>query len=324
LDQPRPPTRYPWGGTQIAISPDGNFAATDHDSEVQLADLRDRAAQLTRLTDTAEDLQGPGPIADTPADVTALVFDPKRDLLAAGYGDGLVRLWQWKEPSKRPTILLFSIQQGGVVVSGDRRPPPKPPSTAPEEVDLSRTPQEKLSAVRSLAFSWDGQFLAVGREDGTIVRWQMESILPASTTIGKRRPWTFLIDQKLLPRIWQAHPQRVKSMAFRSDGLVLATAGEDGLVRLWDQRNPGSTPITLGDRGVPIYSVALLSTRFGIVLAAATGDGIVTRWLASSEELASEVCRRVYPQRKLTPDEWRQFVGEDIPYEDTCGPRNSE
>ena len=39
-------------------------------------------------------------------------------------------------------------------------------------------------------------------------------------------------------------------------------------------------------------------------------------WASSTEGLSELVCQKV--RRNLTMEEWRQFVGADIPYERTC------
>jgi hypothetical protein len=54
----------------------------------------------------------------------------------------------------------------------------------------------------------------------------------------------------------------------------------------------------------------------GQTLASASFDGAVRLWPARTETLAELVCTRVW--RNLTLDEWRQFMGEDVPYERTC------
>jgi WD40 repeat protein len=54
----------------------------------------------------------------------------------------------------------------------------------------------------------------------------------------------------------------------------------------------------------------------GQTLASASSDGTVRLWIARTEKLAAMVCETVW--RNLTLDEWRQFVGADLPYERTC------
>jgi len=54
----------------------------------------------------------------------------------------------------------------------------------------------------------------------------------------------------------------------------------------------------------------------GTTLASGSRDKTIRIWIARTETLAAMVCKKV--GRNLTMDEWRRFVGPDIPYERTC------
>jgi hypothetical protein len=51
-------------------------------------------------------------------------------------------------------------------------------------------------------------------------------------------------------------------------------------------------------------------------LATGSVDGTVQVWIARTATLADMVCEKIW--RNLMPDEWRQFVGADLAYEQTC------
>jgi hypothetical protein len=53
----------------------------------------------------------------------------------------------------------------------------------------------------------------------------------------------------------------------------------------------------------------------GQVLATAGLGGTIKLWLLRPEDLMDEACRRL--PRNLTPEEWRQYLGEE-PYRETC------
>ena len=54
----------------------------------------------------------------------------------------------------------------------------------------------------------------------------------------------------------------------------------------------------------------------GQMLASGSLDQTIFIWIAHTETLAEKICQQVW--RNLTLDEWRQFVGEDLPYARTC------
>ena len=54
----------------------------------------------------------------------------------------------------------------------------------------------------------------------------------------------------------------------------------------------------------------------GKTLTSGSWDTTIRLWIAQTETLADLVCKKI--RRNLTQDEWRQFVGTDIPYEGTC------
>ena len=75
-------------------------------------------------------------------------------------------------------------------------------------------PLRHESAVYSVAFSPDGQYLATATQDGVVRLWQAKT------------------GQEL--RKWQAHENNATSVAFSPDGRYLASGGWDGKVKVWD------------------------------------------------------------------------------------------
>ena len=81
-----------------------------------------------------------------------------------------------------------------------------------------RTLTGHLSTITCVAFSLDGQLLASGSDDETILLWPIS--LKAKT--GEH------------PRILIGHNDRVLGVTFSSDGKTLASRSRDGIVLLWD------------------------------------------------------------------------------------------
>ena len=77
-------------------------------------------------------------------------------------------------------------------------------------------------------------------------------------------------------RALEGHRDCVRAVEFSSDGRWLASAADDGTVRLWNPAAPESPPIVLGDHQAPVRALAI--SPDGALLAAGSEDGHEIVW----------------------------------------------
>lgn len=78
------------------------------------------------------------------------------------------------------------------------------------------------------------------------------------------------------PAVFQGHGDAVRAVAVSGDGALLATASDDGYIRLFDAGEPGSQPIWVGELGTEARAVAF--DPEGGLLAAGGFDGSLLVW----------------------------------------------
>jgi len=150
--------------------------------------------------------------------------------------------------------------------------------------------------VWSVAFSPDGNTLAMAIDDGSVKLWDVASGDVKATLRGHKGPvWTtaFSPDGKsvatgssdLTVRVWNAdtgaeryslgHPGSVRSLAFSQDGTRLVSGCRNGTVKVWDLAAKEPILDTLAHAG-EVVSVAF--SPEGNSVASSSGDRTIKLW----------------------------------------------
>ena len=307
-----PDTNQVWS---MAFTPDGRTLATTNGSHRGpiLWDVTDSAHPRRLLTIRSQDVE-------------TVAFTPDGRILATGDG-GTVSLWDVADPTRSRRLgqpltaakyLVRSVAFGNngriLAIGGDTGTVSLWNVTDPAQLRRLSQPVAahngagKHVEVKAVAFASDGQTLAIGNDDGTVLLFDVADPAqprrlsqPLTSQEGGGGSVAFAPDGRTLATsggdgviLWdladRTHPSRLGqpltsqeggggSVAFAPDGRTLATSGGDGSVVLWDladRTEPSrlGQPLT-GQHGAVVSLAFALNSQ---ILAAGNEDGTVILW----------------------------------------------
>jgi WD40 repeat protein len=252
----------------LAFSSDGNLLA---------AGSRDGFIRVWKLADLVGSDFSVHPIITAEAHkkgVNALVFSPSDGLLATGGNDAVARLWDIDTGENIETMIGGTFTVPAIAFSPDGRVLAvvnggmvRLREVGSESIVgsfLSETP------LYSIAFTPDGDILAVGDINNQIRLWDPDEAFRTG------------VDQYPDPVMLSGHngadgtfSALIWDLGFNPEGELLASAGGDGTIRLWDIAN-GESLITLTgfERGVTCVGFS----PDGRILASGSLDGTLRFW----------------------------------------------
>jgi WD40 repeat protein len=211
----------------IAFSPDGAIVACARGDAIELWDVA--SGKTIR------------PLTATRGKASSVSFSPAGRLLAAGYEDGSVILWDYASPNGNPRT-----PRGEAIPATDRQ-----------------LPNPFAHPVTSLAFSQDGELLAAANQNGTVRLWNklltasdprtlnsdfgaLSSLtfsgsghsLAAGTASGVVLFWAD-ITRDGSPRLLRGHSGPINGVAFAHDVPLLASVSSDATTRVWSGETDG-------------------------------------------------------------------------------------
>ncbi|MEL6106382.1 MAG: WD40 repeat domain-containing protein [Planctomycetota bacterium] len=188
--------------------------------------------------------------------VHGVSFNATGTAFAAGLGDGSLRVWNLQTGQIDQDVMAHEGRVWSV-----RYHPTRPllvTSGDDGTIKLWETFRLRMmrqwnaeSAVRSVAFSSDGDLIAAGDAQGTLVVWNVDS--------GEE-----------VVRTTQSHS--IDAVSWSKDGKWIASVGSDKVVRLWESGTLGIHQTLSGHRG-PIDGVAFVPSD-GTVVTVGWGETI--------------------------------------------------
>ncbi len=272
------------GIRSVTMSSDGKRIASANDREFKLWDGEKKES----LADLGGENNG----------ARSLAMSPDGLWLVSTTRDGKASLWDVEKKSekmkleKTPMIAATTAEANS---SETEKPAAPPPTDAPEP-----------EAIQSLAYSSDGKWLAIAREDGRIsirtaadgkVHRELEAFGDVASCV------VFSPDNQLVAagsfektiKIWKVvsgeqvaeltgHTNWVFSVAFSKDGATLASASYDKTVRLWNVAEAREIAVLPGHTA-GVRAVAF--TRDGQHLISGSADRTAIVWrLSDNQEIA--------------------------------------
>jgi WD40 repeat protein len=110
------------------------------------------------------------------------------------------------------------------------------------------------------------------------------------------------------------HTNIVTSVSFSPDGKTLASGSWDKTIRLWEVANRQLLGAPLSGHTNIVTSVSF--SPDGKTLASGSWDKTIVLWDVSFSSWKDRACR--IANHNLTPEEWRQYIGDIEPYRAMC------
>jgi hypothetical protein len=282
---------------------------------------------------------------NSPNRVIALSKDEK--YLVKGSDSSYVEVFNLLDPSKSP--LIVSGHQGSVT---DIKFLPDNSGfiSASSDKTLRLTNQVNGNSkkilevpfdIKSIDISVDGKYLAAGSSSGKVILVNLKDYSykelkdesPNRVLSVAFHPRRFAIaygleqikEKRGVVKIFDINAMKVEKelgghkagisyLQFSHDGLLLASAGLDRKLQMWVVDHVDDLPIVMDNNNGYVWSLAF--SKNSSHLLASCNDGEVRIWPTDPKTIADQICPNL--SRNMTLEEWQIYVGNALPYQQTC------
>ncbi len=156
--------------------------------------------------------------------------------------------------------------------------------------------------IKTIRFDPEKSLLAIGDDKGIIELWDIR-------------------QHRKISEI-KAHDGQINDIRFNESLKQMATAGNDKKLKIFNVKNPedlSELPITFNDNSEVVLVMQFSPDGQFIVSGEFGGSPNLLSRPVTADYLANNVCGNL--ERNMTTEEWKTYVGKDIPYEKTCPER---
>lgn len=149
--------------------------------------------------------------------------------------------------------------------------------------------------LRALAFSPGERYLATGHLDGSVRIMSGDGRIEYASLYGPGA--------------------RVSALEFSPNGKFLVAASHDGNVYMWNIQDINNPPLVFTENNGFVLSICFNRNSSYFYSGSVAYPRVVGR-PTEPESMARDFCSLL--ARNLSEEEWTQYFGQDIPYEETC------
>jgi WD40 repeat protein len=162
------------------------------------------------------------------------------------------------------------------------------------DMDESFLEIPELHRINALSISPNKTMLAIGREKGDAIIWDLQNEQLIRTIAG--------------------HQSAIMDLDFSPDNQLLLTASRDGTSRVFEINNPRKLPMVFDDHNDWVMTATF--DHSGKRAITGSKDGFIRIWELDAQVLADRICS--YLTREMSESEWKDFIGSGIPMQPTC------